>query len=124
MKFTVRMFASTQDGYQFIHKVVELPEGIWKQMMEWACSNRESLMEVKASEDGRQESLWGPIYRSYGEWSQSLPKELGQKPDVQAAIAHFFNLAMDNPEMLPTEFLGRCGEQLRAGQDSAQALEV
>lgn len=102
MKFTVRMFASTQDGYQFIHKRVDVPTLLWETMMQWAVEQRDRLIEIKSCENEQEEAvLWAPIYESYGAVTAALTLEQAQNADIQAAIAHFFNLAIDNPEMLP-----------------------
>lgn len=104
MKFTVRMFASTQDGHQFIHKSVDVPTSIWMQFVAWAVSHRNALVEVKNCGNEHQEAeLWGPIYSTYSELTRALPMSFSQSPDGQAAIAHFFNLAIDNPELLPSQ---------------------
>ena len=103
MKFTVRMFASTQDGYQFIHKRVDIPTTLWEAMMQWAVEQRDRLIEVKSCENEQEEAaLWAPIYESYGAVTAALAVKQAQDVDIQGAIAHFFNLAIDNPEMLPT----------------------
>jgi hypothetical protein len=124
MKFTVRMFAATRHGHEFIHRDVELPDGLWMKLQAWASTNRGTLIRAKYADRPERVNLMAPLYASYGELSRSIPLELAQDAGIQAAIAHFFNLAIDNPEMLPTELLGGRGELLRSGQESEQAVGV
>lgn len=114
MKFTVRMFATTRDGFQFIHKVVELPDGLWADLMAWASHNRQRLIDAKTSEDADRLGSTTAIYATYSDVCRSMPVALAQSPDVQAAIAHFFNLAIDNPEMLPVVAHAKEGDRTEA----------
>lgn len=95
-KYTIRAFLSTKDGYQFIHKTVDIPEETFAAMQAWSMSQRAKLIEIKQTGN---DGLWAGVYDSFN----ALLKEhhaLSVAPDGEHITAHFFALCIDNPELI------------------------
>lgn len=99
MKLTNRTWKHTPQGIEAIWVNPEISDAVFDRLMQWAVANVQGLIEAKQKPGQNAESVLA-AYESWNELWADLQKTYPTDTDQGEAIAGFFGIVRDNPEII------------------------